>query len=257
MTAFSFPDVPGLRLDEPRPGVLLVTLDRPEQRNALNYDLRRGLVRLCRGLADDRSVRALVLTGADPAFCGGVDLREQLAPDARPRPERTNPAQTLRTLDLPVIGAINGPCVTGGLEVALSCAFLIASERATFADTHARLGLVPGWGMSALLPRAVGVRTARRMTLTGEPIDASTALALGLVTEVVPHAELLGRALAVAEQVASCDERAARASMRLYASTDGTTLAHALGVEADTAASWSRSADGTRDRFAGMLRRDG
>jgi enoyl-CoA hydratase len=247
-------EAPGLNVREARPGVLLVTLDRPQQRNALNYELRRGLVRLCRRLRETDTVHAVVLIGSDPAFCGGVDLREQLTPDAPRRPERTNPAQALRSLEIPVIGAINGPCVTGGLEVALSCTFLISSEHATFADTHARLGLVPGWGMSALLPRAVGVRMARRMTLTGDPIDAPTALAAGLVTEVVTHEDLLDRALAVAERIASTDHRAASASLRLYASGEGATLSHALGVEADAAATWTRSVDGTRDRFAAVLR---
>jgi enoyl-CoA hydratase len=125
-------------------------------------------------VADDPSVRAVVLTGAGTAFCAGLDLRELgksganlrlVGPAAgRPRPWRATTK--------PVIGAVNGPAVTAGLEIALTCDFLIASEQASFGDTHARVGVLPGWGLSYLLPQAVGVRRAREMSLTGRLVGA-------------------------------------------------------------------------------------
>ena len=102
----------------------------------------------------------------------------------------------------PIIGAINGATFTGGLEMALGCDFLIASERAVFADTHARVGILPGGGMTARLPQLVGSAMARRLSMTGEVVDAARAERIGLVTEVVPHERLLDRALELAGQIA-------------------------------------------------------
>src|SRR5215213_10302109 len=178
-------------------GVLDLVLDRPETRNALSIAMRRGIIRAVRAADADPGTRVVVLTGADPAFSGGVDLTESLGGGgAPPSGARTDPAAVVRVSRTPVIAAVNGVCYTGALELALSCSFLIASERATFADTHASVGLLPGWGQSALLPRAVGVRFARQLMLTGEPVDARTALRTGLVNEVVPHERLLPRARA-------------------------------------------------------------
>ena len=128
----------------------------------------------------------VIVTGADPVFCAGLDLKElgdaTDLPDISPQwPPMTKP----------VIGAINGAAVTGGLELALYCDILIASEQARFADTHARVGLLPTWGLSVRLPQKVGVGMARRMSLTGDYLSAADALRAGLVTEVVPHDELL------------------------------------------------------------------
>ncbi len=134
----------------------------------------------------DDGVDVVIVTGADPVFCAGLDLKElggQIGlPDISPR----WPAMTK-----PVIGAINGAAVTGGLELALYCDILIASEQARFADTHARVGLLPTWGLSVRLPQKVGVGLARRMSMTGDYLSAADALRAGLVTEVVPHDQLL------------------------------------------------------------------
>jgi enoyl-CoA hydratase len=131
-------------LAEQRDGVALVTLNRPARRNALSGAL---LTVLCGTLAEldaEPGVRAIVLTGADPAFCAGLDLTELSQPDSQLA--AVGSAPVLPPLATPLIGAVNGAAVTGGLELALACDFLIASERATFADTHARLGIMPGWG---------------------------------------------------------------------------------------------------------------
>jgi len=201
-----------------RDRVAVVTLNRPERRNALSSAM---LVALATRLAEadaDASVDVVVLTGADPAFCAGLDLAELAAGGHTIRPTDGPPWPSLAK---PVIGAVNGPAVTGGLEVALACDFLIASDRATFADTHTRVGVVPFWGLSVRLPQAVGLRRAREMSLTGNFIDADRAAAWGLVNRVVPHHDLLPTALAVAADVVSADQPATRAMVAAYAAFAG------------------------------------
>jgi enoyl-CoA hydratase len=198
--------------------VATVTLNRPEVRNALNGELIESLSSRLTVYEDSDDVDVVILTGADPAFCAGLDLaflasrvelESQTASDAFPPipvPPHTKP----------LIGAVNGPAVTGGLEVALACDFLVASERARFADTHARVGIVPGWRMSVVLPEAVGYRRAKEMSATGNFVDAETALAWGLVNHVVPHGELLPFCRALAADIASNDTAAARAILATY-----------------------------------------
>ena len=220
-------------------GVGLVTLHRPEKRNALDGAVVALLPRVVATLDADEAVAAIVLTGADPAFCAGVDLRALAGGDTdlvQPRGQRGPlPARTT-----PVIGAVNGPAVTGGLELALACDLLVASERATFADTHARVGVMPGWGMSVLLPQAVGVRRAREMSLTGNYVDAATALAWGLVNHVVPHDELLPTCLALGRDVASTLPEPRRRLLALYEATAETTLDEGWRLEGEAARAWSR-----------------
>jgi enoyl-CoA hydratase len=174
-----------------------ITLNRPEARNALSVELWRRLAETVARLDGEASVSVIVLTGADPAFCAGFDLR-RLASEDRPKQVRrqSEPPSFLGMLpphDVPTIAAVNGPAVTGGLELALGCDVLIASERARFADTHARVGVMPGGGLTIRLPALVGPSRALQMSLTGDFIDARTALEWGLVNEVVPHGRLLER----------------------------------------------------------------
>ena len=214
-------------------GVLWLTLDSPETRNALTIAMRQGLITAIRAADADSGTRLIVLTGTDPAFSSGVDLKESLG-DGRgsPRGARIDPAEVVRAARTPVLGVINGLCYTGALELALSCGFLIASDRARFADTHAAVGLVAGWGMSALLPRAVGVRLARQMMVTGEPVDAGQALRAGLVNEVVPHERLASRVRQVVAGILDAAPEAVGATLGLLADGEGMSLAHALTLEA-------------------------
>ena len=187
--------------------VATVTLNRPEARNAISAELHALLDETITGLDARDDVGCMVLTGADPAFCAGMDLKS-LASELREvqKERQRSPAQRSGMMpphDTPVIGAINGPTVTGGLELAMCCDFLIASERARFADTHARVGVMPGGGMTIRLPQLVGLDRARRMSLTGDYIDAETARDWGLVVEVVPHESLLPHAREVAATIAS------------------------------------------------------
>jgi enoyl-CoA hydratase len=215
-------------------GICTITLNRPAKRNALTVSMQDSLVEELAAADQDPAVRAVVLTGADPAFCAGVDFADSsLFADRYNNRFRTDPGRALRAMTTPVICAVNGPCVSGGLEIALSCSFIVASERASFADTHARLDVVPTWGLTALLPRAVGVRTAREMSLTGRFVSAEEALRLGLVNRVVPHGALLPFVTELARGIASTT--AVSDVLRLYAQSEDLSFAAALELELATA----------------------
>jgi enoyl-CoA hydratase len=210
--------------------VATVTLNRPDRRNALSGDLISSLRATLAGLDNQADVRAIVLTGADPAFCAGLDLTELGSPDGPLRSVTAGPV--VPDLAKPLIGAINGVAVTGGLELALACDFLVASERARFADTHARMGIQPGWGLTVALPEAVGLRRAREMSATGNFVSAQTALAWGLVNHVVPHDDLLDFAVRLAADAASSDQAALRTIFGTYDEGALGTAREAHAVEA-------------------------
>ena len=228
--------------------VATVTLNRPQARNALSREVRRLLPRLMAEADADDGVDAVVLTGADPAFCAGLDLKELGSGDATlddagatggASGERAHrPTGPFPAMAKPVIGAINGVAITGGLELALACDFLVASEQARFADTHARVGIQPGWGLTVLLPQAVGLRRAREMSATGNFVDAPTALAWGLVNHVVPHGDLLEFAHRLAADIASNDPRAVRTIYATYDEGSMLSAGEAWAVESRTAAAW-------------------
>jgi enoyl-CoA hydratase len=228
-------------LSEDAPGVRLITLNRPEARNALSSELIDRLVEAFHAAEDDPDVRAVVLTGADPAFCAGLDLREVgasgISSDTVLDP-KASPWWVLHTMNTPVIGAINGPAVTGGLELALQCTFLIASERAVFGDTHAQVGLHPGGGLTGLLPQAIGLRKAREMSLTGNFIDAAEAHRLGLVNHVVQHEDLLPNSLRLAGDIASGDSRTVAALNETYRDVAALPLGQGLALERERFTTW-------------------
>ena len=206
-----------------------VTLNRPEARNAINGAVGVGLARAVGDLEASGDVDVIILTGADPAFCAGADLKELSSASSGSR-QPADPDDPYRRDEIGrftfrgpfpprtklLIGAINGPAITGGFELALNCDFLIASERARFADTHARVGVMPGWGLTVLLVEAVGLRRARQLSTTGNFLDAPTALAWGLVNHVVPHHELLPFTRALALAAASNDQPGIRRMLRTY-----------------------------------------
>jgi enoyl-CoA hydratase len=195
-------------------GVAVLTLDRPQRRNALTAALMTAIAETMTRLDADASVGAIVLTGRDPAFCAGLDLAELSSSGDNLHIDETG--RPWPRLSTPVIGAVNGPAVTGGLELVLHCDFTLASERAAFADTHTRVGVLPGWGLSVLLPQAVGLRRAKQMSFTGNYVTAEVALQWGLVNRVVPHAELLSVATQLARDVCSNDREAMAALLTLY-----------------------------------------
>lgn len=222
-------------------GYAVVTLHRPGARNALNAELRTQLHRTMRSLDDDPDIAAVVLTGTDPAFCAGLDLKELVErPDAlaggfddtaslrRPFPDMTKP----------VIGAINGVAITGGFELVLACDFLVASEHARFADTHARIGIMPGWGLTVLLPQAVGLRRAKELSTTGNFLDAATALTWGLVNHVVAHDRLLPFARKLAADIAGNDRGGVRQILATYQAGALVTGAEAHEIEQRHSRAW-------------------
>lgn len=224
--------------------VATVTLNRPGARNALNQELRRSLWKSIGVLEADDSVAAIVLTGADPAFCAGLDLKELASTSGAALNETGAGGDTSSTRGpvpprtKPLIGAINGVAITGGFEVALACDFLVASEKAAFADTHARVGIMPGWGLTVLLPEAVGFRRARELSATGNFLDAATALSWGLVNHVVPHEECVPFAQELASDIATNDDDAVRRIYRTYAEGALVSGVEAWAIEGRVAGEW-------------------
>jgi enoyl-CoA hydratase len=218
--------------------ILTIRINRPDKRNALSLAMREEFAAVLLGADLDADVGSLIITGADPAFCAGVDTAEfgvnKLT--AHDRRYRVTPVRALFALRKPVIAAVNGACVTGGLELALACDFIIASDRAQFADSHAQIGAMPTWGMTALLPRAVGVRYAKQLSLTGERISARRALEAGLVNEVVAHGELEQRARTIAALINNVDPAITQTLLGLYDRGDGASIADALAFESDAGA---------------------
>lgn len=196
-------------LVEKSDGIAVVTLNRPEAMNALSKALRSELYKAMVALDADDEVSVVILTGAGTrAFTAGLDLKElgsepgaMGAANAEGADE--NPVKAIELCRKPVIGAINGVAITGGFEVALACDVLIASENARFADTHARVGIMPGWGLSQKLSRLIGLYRAKELSLTGNFLDAKTACDWGLVNRVVPADELLAVAKKLAADMAT------------------------------------------------------
>src|SRR5882757_5807970 len=227
-----------------------LTLNRPQARNALSSALRTQFFGALRDAEADDSVDVVILTGADPVFCAGLDLKElgdsSQLPDISPQwPPMTKP----------VIGAINGAAVTGGLELALYCDILIASEHARFADTHARVGLLPTWGLSVRLPQKVGVGLARRMSMTGDYVSAQDALRAGLVTEVVLHDQLLPAARKVADSIVGNNQSAVRALLSSYHRIDESVTSEGLWLEATAAKQFRTSGDDIAANREAVLQR--
>jgi enoyl-CoA hydratase len=187
--------------------VAIVTMNRPKALNALSRALRGELVRVFGELAKDDTVRAAILTGNGRAFTAGVDLKEAgqtgfaLGADGG----EIDLAKGLAAFPWPIIGAINGFAITGGFELALMCDVLLASEDAKFADTHARVGIMPGWGLSQKLSRMLGTSRAKELSFTGNFLDAQTAERWGLVNRVYATDELLPAAIKMGHEMASCD----------------------------------------------------
>jgi enoyl-CoA hydratase/carnithine racemase len=208
---------------EIRGQVLIVTLDRAEARNALNTEMREALIGIWRGYRENSNLRVAILTGAgDKSFCAGADLKEiadyyrSMTPIERRENGEQSPGLGAITRNFdprkPIIAAINGPCLAGGLELALACDIRIAANHAVFGLPEVRRGILPGAGGTQRLPRCVPQGVAMEMILSGAPIDAEAALRWGLVSHVVAADELLGAALRIAELIAANGPLAVRAA---------------------------------------------
>ena len=248
--------------------IATITLNRPEVRNAINGALILDLARVLGDAEASDDVDVMILTGADPAFCAGADLRE--VGTARPASEAgpaADPADPYARDEMGkfrfrgpfpprtklLLGAINGPAITGGFELALNCDLLVASDRARFADTHARVGIMPGWGLTVLLVEAVGVRRARELSATGNFLSAEQAHTWGLVNHVVPHDRLLTTTRELALAAVHNDQRAVRRMLRTYDDIAGSVYDDAWAIEDDVNRSWWAA---TFDPAAVAARRD-
>jgi enoyl-CoA hydratase len=212
-------------------GLATVTLNRPEALNALSSALRNRITEVFTELRDNDAVGVIILTGAGRAFTVGLDLKElggERAPDAVASGDLS---EAICNVGKPVIGAINGFAITGGFEIALMCDFLIACPEAKFADTHARVGVVPGWGLSQRLPRLIGVNRAKQLSLTGNYLDAQTAVAWGLVNSIVPAAELLSTCVELARDILSTDPVTRNAIRHIMDEGWNTTLDAGMQIE--------------------------
>lgn len=225
--------------------IATVTLNRPEARNALSTEVLRLLPDRMREADSRDDVDVVILTGNDPAFCAGLDLKELGSTGGNLRAgNATGEARADRQrgpfpeMTKPVIGAINGPAITGGFELALNCDFLIASERARFGDTHTRVGVMPGWGLSVLLPQAIGVRRAREMSFTGNFLTAEEAFHWGLVNHVVAHAELMPFTRKIAGDIIGNDQRSVRRLRSIYDQVTSETVREGWSIESREARAW-------------------
>ena len=208
--------------------VALIMMNRPEARNAMNFEMATATVEAILAAQD---ARAIVLTGEGTAFCAGLDLRNLGTGRLMDLPPFIATAAQSK---VPIIAAVNGAAVTGGLELALACDFMIASERARFADTHMRVGVYPG-PVLVDLPRRVGMAWARQLSLTGDFIDADTALRIGLVNLVVPHDELRATALRLAVAIAEQDPHMVATARQDWDTTGGMALEAAHRSHRETA----------------------
>jgi len=219
-------------LFEIKGSVAIITLNRPNRKNAINQALLSGLYNSIEKITKSDKIKVGIIIGSGDAFCSGIDL-DCLSTDNlfNPRSDGKDMPEIFGHCNKPIIGAVNGYAITGGFEIALNCDFLIASESAIFADTHAKVGIHPGWGMSQLLQQAVGQRLAKQFSATCEKISAQGALSCGLVNEVVPADKLLARAIKIAEGICSVNNEMMLTMKKLIEEKNGSTLNAALAVE--------------------------
>ena len=236
------PDTTELVLVDIHEHIATVTLNRPEALNALSSGLRNRISEVFIELQANSDVQVAILTGAGRAFTVGLDLKElggEIAADA----ERSSVdlSDAIAAFDRPIIGAINGFAITGGFEIALMCDFLIAAPEARFADTHARVGVVPGWGLSQRLPRLIGINRAKELSLTGNYLEAQTAADWGLVNRVVPADELLPTCRKLAADIVSTEPVTRAEIKRIMDAGWHSDLHEGLAIEAQATAEHGRT----------------
>ncbi len=234
-------------LVEKKDRIATITLNRPEQMNALSNELRIAISETFESLKDDTSIDVAILTGAGRAFCAGLDLKE-LAEGKnfleRPIEEMETEGDLVtpfKRFGRPVIGAINGVAITGGFELALACDILIASTKASFADTHSRVGIMPGAGLSQKLSRLIGIYRAKEVSLTGNFVDARQAFSWGLVNRVVSPDELLPVCRSLAEDILNSPQDMVRKYKNLIDEGFGMTFGDGIALERETSIEHFRS----------------
>jgi len=237
-------------------GIAIVTLNRPESMNALSNELRQALSFVYQDINNDPDIHVILLTGAGKAFCAGLDLKE-LSTDGLAVQDQPREDMFKKGFKAPVIAAINGPAITGGFELALSCDILIASSNARFADTHARVGYIPGAGLSQILSRIIGPYRAKEISLTGNFISAKQAYEWGLVNHVVKPEELMPFCMKIARDILSCVPEVVDKYKELIDKGFNTTLKEGLQLERQVFADHARtvSSDAVATRRADIMKR--
>ncbi len=216
-------------------GFATIVLNRPDKRNTLSSELRREMAAAIAVLEADPEVRVLIITGAGRAFTAGMDLEEwAVSTEIAAGAYDHDPVAALLSFSGPVIGAVNGMAVTGGVEIAVACDLLVASTEAKFADTHAVVGLLPGWGGSVRLARLIGLNRAKELALTGRFMDAQEALAWGMVNHVVAPDQLMAKAESIARQMAAAAPETLKAYKRLLDDEAALPFKEALALERRT-----------------------
>lgn len=220
-------------LTRPAPGVVLLTLNRPAQRNALSGELLEQVAAALAGAREDAELRCVVVTGNERAFSAGADIKEMLADGftAIDNPARQAAWRTIERFPKPVIAAVRGLCLGGGLEFAMLADIIIAAESAVFGQPEITIGILPGDGATQRLTRVVGKSLAMKMILSGQPIDGREAQRAGLAAEALPEEQVLERALALATVIAGRAPVAARLAKEAVLAAYETTLAAGLDVE--------------------------
>jgi 2-(1,2-epoxy-1,2-dihydrophenyl)acetyl-CoA isomerase len=217
--------------------IATVTLDRPDALNSLTVPLKVALVAAFRDLATDAAVRAIVLTGAGRAFCAGQDLRERLEPDAAPLDveirERYNPlVRAIREAPQPVLAAVNGVAAGAGASLAFACDLRIAADTARFVLAFGQVGLIPDSGATWTLQRLVGASKAMELSLLPDPLSAADAERFGLVSRVVPAADLADEARTLATRLAALSPGAVARTKQAIAAGATSTFEEAIELEA-------------------------
>lgn len=222
-----------LLVEKAAEGYAVVTLNRPEARNAWSIALCRRFSHACAELQADPSVRVVILTGSGRSFSAGLDVKEMRADPAGffAHLRHSDPARALAALSKPRIGAINGDAITGGFELALICDVLYASDTARFVDTHTRIGLMPGWGISQRLSRRVGIGKAKEISLSARPVSAIEAAAIGLVERVCEPQRLQDDARQLARDMIAGDAGILAAYRQLIDDGYAMNLGDALALE--------------------------
>jgi enoyl-CoA hydratase len=217
--------------------VSVIQINRPQKKNSLNTELRHEMEEVLKEIANDRAIRAVVLTGGEEIFCAGADISEiEGTASAEAAYQHAREFQILfeqlEALPQPVIAAVSGYALGGGCELALACDFRIASDTARFGLPEIKIGAFPGGGGTQRLPRLIGTAKAKEMILIGDPITAEQALAVGLVMKVTPKAKLMEEANAFAARLASLPRLALQASKMLINRSQEMDLASGLELEA-------------------------
>ncbi|MAB13085.1 enoyl-CoA hydratase [Parvibaculum sp.] len=244
----------------------IVTLNRPTAMNALSRELREAIAETFEKLEADPEIRVAILTGAGKAFCAGLDLKE-LGGDSsavggdgggvNATVNDKDPVTSIGKFSGPVIGAINGVAITGGFELALACDVLVCSSNARFADTHARVGILPGWGLSQKLSRAIGIYRAKELSLTGNFLSAEQANEWGLINRVVAPEELMGTCKQLATDMLGVVPECLSGYKGLIDQGFGEAFGDALKTEKKTSSAANKSvgADAIAERRKGIQER--